>query len=146
MKRLIYRWFSSFSAFQYRFDRRFTRAGSLALGVVGAAIVIGLDTNRTVGYQGFTLVLAFVVVSAACSAVFRGRFTARRILPRCASAGVPVSYRLAIKNLSGRRQDGLVLLEELTDPRPSFEEFVTAREPGEERRTWFDTQGGSARR
>jgi uncharacterized protein (DUF58 family) len=145
MKRLLYRWFSSFSAFQYRFDRRFTRAGSLVLGVVGAAIVIGLDTNRTVGYQVFTLVLAFVVLSAACSAVFRGRFTARRILPRFASAGVPVSYRLAIKNLSGRRQDGLVLLEELTDPRPSFEEFVTAREPGEERRNWFDRQVGYPR-
>jgi len=27
MKRLLYRWFSSFSAFQYRLDRRFTRAG-----------------------------------------------------------------------------------------------------------------------
>ena len=79
MKRLLYRWFSSFSAFQYRLDRRFTRAGSLALGVLGAAIVIGLDTNRTVGYQVFTLVLAFVALSAASSIVFRGRFTARRL-------------------------------------------------------------------
>jgi hypothetical protein len=46
--------------------------------------------------------------------VFRGRFTARRILPRFASAGVPVSYRLAIKESLRRRQAGLVLLEELT--------------------------------
>ena len=86
MKRLLYRWFSSFSAFQYRLDRRCTRAGSLALGVLGAAVVIGLDTNRTVGYQVFTLVLALVVVSAASSLVFRGRFAVRRILPRFASA------------------------------------------------------------
>ena len=145
MKRLLYRWFSSFSAFQYRLDRRCTRAGSLALGVLGAAVVIGLDTNRTVGYQVFTLVLALVVLSAASSLVFRGRFAVRRILPRFASAGVPVTYRLAITNQTGRRQDGLVLLEELTDPRPSFEEFVTAREPGEERRNWFDRQVGYPR-
>ena len=145
MKRLLYRWFSSFSAFQYRVDRRFTRAGSLALGVLGAAVVIGLDTNRTVGYQVFTLVLALVLLSAASSLVFRGRFTARRILPRFASVGVPVTYRMAITNHTRRRQDGLVLLEELTDPRPTFEEFVTAREPGEERRNWFDRQVGYPR-
>jgi uncharacterized protein (DUF58 family) len=145
MKRLLYRWFSSFSAFQYRLDRRCTRAGSLALGVLGAAIVIGLDTNRTVGYQVFTLVLALVILSAASSLIFRGRFTARRILPRFASAGVPMTYRVVITNQTDRRQDGLVLIEELTDPRPSFEEFVTAREPGEERRNWFDRQVGYPR-
>src|SRR5262249_19605155 len=131
MKRLLYRWFSSFSAFQYRLDRRFTRAGSLALGLLGAAIVIGLDTNRTVGYQVSPLVLAPVVLAAASSLVFRGRFAVRRMLPRYGSVGIPITYRVAITNQTSRRQDGLVLLEDLTDPRPSFEEFVTAHEPGE---------------
>src|SRR5437016_7761304 len=145
MKRLLFRWFNSFSAFQYRLDRRCTRAGSLALGVLGAAVVIGLDTNRTVGYQVLTLLRAVVVHSAASSPVCRGRFAARRILPRFASVGVPVTYRVAIANQTGRRQAGLVLLDELSDPRPSFEEFVTAREPGEERRNWFDRQVGYPR-
>jgi len=145
MKHLLYRWFRSFSGFQYRLDRRCTRAGSLALGVLGAAIVIGLDTNRTVGYQVFTLVLALVILSVASSLVFHGRFAVRRNLPRFASVGVPVTYRVAITNQTGRRQDGLVLIEELTDPRPSFEEFMTAREPGEERRNWFDRQVGYPR-
>jgi len=145
VKRLLYRWFSSFSAFQYRLDRRFTRAGSLALGVLGAAAVIGLDTNRTVGYQVLTLVLALLVISAASSLVFRGRFVARRVLPRFASVGVPLTYRMAIGNQTSRRQEGLVLLEELADPRPSFEEFTTIREPGEERRNWFDRKVGYPR-
>jgi uncharacterized protein (DUF58 family) len=145
VKRLLYRWFSSFSAFQYRLDRRFTRAGSLALSVLGAAAVIGLDTNRTVGYQVLTLVLALLVISAASSLVFRGRFAARRVLPRFASVGVPLTYRMVIGNQTSRRQAGLVLLEELADPRPSFEEFTTAREPGEERRNWFDRQVGYPR-
>lgn len=145
MKHLLYRWFSSFSAFQYRLDRRFTRAGALALGVLGAAAVIGLDTNRTVGYQVLTLVLALLLISAVSSLVFRGRFTARRVLPRFASVGVPLGYRVAIANQTDRRQEGLVLLEELADPRPSFEEFAAAREPGEERRNWFDRQVGYPR-
>jgi uncharacterized protein (DUF58 family) len=145
VKRLLHRWFSSFWAFQYRLDRRFTRAGSLALSVLGAAAVIGLDTSRTVGYQVLTLVLALLVISAASSLVFRGRFVARRVLPRFASVGVPLTYRMAIGNQTSRRQEGLVLLEELADPRPSFEEFTTAREPGEERRNWFDRQVGYPR-
>jgi len=145
VRRLLYRWFSSFSAFQYRLDRRFTRAGMLALGVLGAAAVIGLDTNRTVGYQVLTLVLALLLISAASSRVFRGRFSARRVLPRFASVGVPLTYRVAITNETDRRQEGLVLLEELADPRPSFEEFATAREPGEERRNWFDRKVGYPR-
>jgi uncharacterized protein (DUF58 family) len=145
VKRLLYRWFSSFSAFQYRLDRRFTRGGSLALSLLGAAAVIGIDTSRTVGYQVLTLVLALLVISAASSLVFRGRFVARRVLPRFASVGVPLTYRMAIGNQTSRRQHGLVLLEELADPRPSFEEFTTAREPGEERRNWFDRQVGYPR-
>jgi uncharacterized protein (DUF58 family) len=145
VKRLLYRWFSSFSGFQYRLDRRFTRAGSLAMSVLGAAAVIGLDTNRTVGYQVLTLVLALLLLSAGSSLVFRGRFSARRVLPRFASVGVPLVYRVAIVNETPRRQDGLVLLEDLADPRPSFEEFRTAREPGEERRNWFDRQVGYPR-
>jgi uncharacterized protein (DUF58 family) len=58
---------------------------------------------------------------------------------------VPVTYRVVVTNQTDGRQDGLVLIEELTDPRPSFEEFVTAHEPGEERRNWFDRQVGYPR-
>jgi uncharacterized protein (DUF58 family) len=145
VKHLLYRWFRSFAGFQYRLERRFTRAGALALGVLGAAAVIGLDTNRTVGYQILTLGLALVLISAASSLVFRGRFSARRVLPRFASVGTPLAYRVALVNETDRPQDGLVLLEELADPRPSFEEFTTAREPGEERRNWFDRQVGYPR-
>jgi len=145
MKRLLYRWFRAASSFQHRLDRRFTRAGWLALGVVGAAAVIGLDTNRTVGHQVFTLVLALLAFSTAASFAFRARLSARRILPRFASVGVTLTYRVAIRNASGRRQAGLVLLEEFADSHPSLEEFVTAREPGEERRNWFDRKVGYPR-
>src|SRR2546428_12385366 len=129
MKRLLYRWFHSFSAFQYRLDRRFTRAGSLALSVLGAAVVIGLDTNRTVGYQIFTLVLALVIISMASSLVFRGRFSAPRGLPRLAAAGVALSHRLTIAHRTSPRPDGPGLIEGRSRPAPALQAVAPAHGP-----------------
>src|SRR3989442_6936076 len=128
-----------------RFEGMITAVGWHARGGVGPARVIGLEKNRSVGHQFFTLVLALLALSAMASLAFRARLSARRILPRFASVGVTLTYRVAIRNASGRRQAGLVLLEEFADPHPSLEEFVTAREPGEERRDWFDRKGGYPR-
>src|SRR2546427_9945097 len=97
MKRLLYRWFRAASSFQHRLDRRFTRAGWLALGVVGAAAVIGLDTNRTVGHQVFTLVLALLAFSTAAGFAFPARLPAPRILPPLASVGVTPTDRVAVR-------------------------------------------------
>src|SRR3970282_1554449 len=97
-----------------------------ARGVRGAAGVVGLDTNRTVGYQVFTLVGALLAISVLASLRFRASFTARRIVPRYASAGEPVTYRVLIGNATRRRQAGLVLLDDLADPRPTFDEWVGA--------------------
>jgi len=107
VKRLLYRWFSSFSAFQYRLDRRFTRAGFLALSVLGAAGVIGLDTNRTVGYQVLTLVFALLVISAVSSLVFRGRFADRTTLYIIGGVAIAV-LGLCMAMFGGRRRRHLL--------------------------------------
>src|SRR5206468_1409519 len=80
-----------------------------------AAGVIGFDTNRTVGYQAFTLLAALLVVAAAWSVVFRVRLDIQRVLPRFVTAGAPAVYRLVIRNGTVRPQRGLVLLEDLAD-------------------------------
>jgi uncharacterized protein (DUF58 family) len=145
LKRFWYRLFRSTSSFQYRFGRRFTPAGKLALTALGASAVIGFDTNRTLGYQAFTLLGALLAIAGAWSVVRPPRLGVRRVLPRFATAGEPVAYRVVIENRTATPQRGLVLLENLADPRPSFDEFVRAREPGEERRNWFDRTVGYPR-
>jgi uncharacterized protein (DUF58 family) len=114
----------------------------LVLGVLGGAAAVGLDTSRTVAYQVFSFLLALVVISALGSLGFRARLGVRRVLPRHATVGEPLTYRLLIRNESGRLERGLVVLEDLADPRPSLDEFVRSREPGEERRNWFDRSVG----
>ncbi len=145
MKRSWYRLFRATSSLQHRFDRRFTRSGKLALGALGAAAIIGFDTNRTLGYQAFTFLLALLLLAFVWRWGFRPELRARRVLPRFVTAGEPASYRIVLANDAGRLERGLVLQEDTADPRPSFAQFVDAREPGEERRNWFDRRVGYPR-
>ena len=99
---------------------------------------MGLDTNRTVAYQAFAFLAALLVMSLATALLFRARFTVERRLPRYGTAGEPLPYHLSVESQSARRQSDLLLVEELADPRPSLAELQAGREPGEERRNWFD--------
>src|SRR5262249_28940365 len=51
------------------------------------------------------------------------KYSATRVLPRFGTAGKPLLYRVRVKNLTGRPQTGLTLLENFDDPRPRFEEW-----------------------
>ena len=108
----------------------------------GAAAVVGIDTNRTVAYQAFAFLAAVLAIALVASLAFRARFAVERRLPRYGTAGEPLPYRLLIDNRTDRLQAGLLVRERLADPRPSIEELVEAREPGEERRNWFDRKVG----
>ena len=130
------------TSFQQRWKRRFSAAGFLLLGTLGGAAVVGLDTSRTVAYQVFTLLLAILVVSIAGGLRFHARLTVRRVLPTYATAGETVTYRLFIGTTGTSTERGLVAMEDLADPRPSFEEFLREREPGEEHRNAFDRAVG----
>jgi uncharacterized protein (DUF58 family) len=142
MKRFWYRRFRAMTSLQRRWGRLFTGAGLLVLGGLGGSAAVGLDMSRTVSYQVFTFLFAVVVLSVVGSLGFRARLGARRVLPRFATAGEPVTYRLVLRNDGETSQRGLVVSDDLADPRPSFEEFARAREPGEERRNWFDRRVG----
>jgi uncharacterized protein (DUF58 family) len=43
-----------------------------------------------------------------------------------------------VRNAGPKTLRGLRLLDDLADPRPSLQAFVRAKEPGEDRRNWFD--------
>ncbi len=145
MRRLLFRAFRSTYSLEQWVRLRLTRAGVLAAAGLGAAGVAGIDTNRSMAYQAFTFLAALLGVAAAASPFFRASLTVRRALPRFGSVGQPLPYRLVIGNRSAVGQEGLVLSENLGDPRPSFDEFMGSREPGEERRNWFDRTVGYPR-
>ncbi len=136
--RIFYGLFRFFHGMEGWSRRRLTSAGRMIVGAIVAAAVVGVDTNRTLGYQAFCFFSALMAVAVAWTPFFRARLTARRLLPRYGTAGSPVAYRVVIENRGRRVQRGLFLMEEVADGVPDYQTFVSTPEPGERRRNFFD--------
>jgi hypothetical protein len=111
--RTIYWIYHATSGLWFWSRRRFTLAGFCVVGGFIVAGATGVDIENTVTYQSFTLLLGFLLLALAGSFCFRGEFSATRLLPRVGTAGQPLRYRVAIKNLTPKDQTGLTLLEDL---------------------------------
>ncbi len=122
--RPIYVPYRFFSNVRYWALRRFTRVGLTVIASVLAAGLMGFDTDNSVAYQAFTIMLFLLLVAVSCSMIFRGRFSVRRILPRFGTVGSTLRYTVEVANLTPRSQAGLTFLENLEDPRPQFQDWV----------------------
>lgn len=142
MKRITYWALRAFSALQRALRERLTGAGWLALGATATAAGVGIDTTRTMSYQAFAFLFALLALAFLAAPWWRARVAVRRELPRYATAGEPFEYRVTLENRGRRALKGATLKEFLRDPRPSYAEWRAAREPGEERRNWFDRNQG----
>jgi uncharacterized protein (DUF58 family) len=142
VRRFIYVSIRALTSFQRAFRERLTPAGWVVLTAAGVAAAAGVDTTLTVTYQAFAFFAALILIAGIGAPLRRARVSARRELPRYATAGEPLSYSLAIVNHGARAVRGAVLRERLVDPRPAYAEWRAAREPGEERRNWFDRNVG----
>ena len=142
MKRFTYFALRSLSALNHFLGERLTPAGWLAFGAAGTAAALGVDTTRTMSYQGFAFAAALLGIAFLAASFFRVRASVVRELPRYATAGERFEYRLTIHNLGRAPIKGLTVRETLRDPRPGYAEWRRAREPGEERRNWFDRNQG----
>ncbi len=142
MKRFTYLALRAFSGLQHFLRLRFTLAGWLVFAAAATAGAVGVDTDRTVSYQAFGFFGALLGMAFIAAPFFRPRVAVRRELPRYATAGQAFEYRVEVENRGKRRLDGVTVGEALRDPRPAYDEWRAAREPGEERRNWFDRNQG----
>lgn len=119
----LYLLYRLFSGARHWAGRRFTRAGLAVLGAVFVAAILGLDPENSVSYQGFSVLLGVLLVAAAFSFRFKATFAAERLLPRFGTVGQPFSYRVVLRNLTARNQNGLTVLDNLADVRPTFAQW-----------------------
>jgi uncharacterized protein (DUF58 family) len=85
---------------------------------------VGADAENTVTYQIFALLVMVIFLSFACCWLFRAKFSVSRNVPRFGTVGQSLSYSVTVKNLTAEAQKGLSLLENSTDPRPTFDEWL----------------------
>lgn len=104
--------------------RRFTPAGIAVLIAACISAVMGVDTEHNVEYQAFAFLASLLLVSVTFGWIFNGRFSATRVLPQFGTAGAPLNYKVALRNLTARKQVGIEVIERLAEPVPSFREWM----------------------
>ena len=142
IRRIFFYVYRASTALNYSIRRRLSPGGLLVFGAMIAIGAFGVDTNFTMAYQAFSLLACLLLVSLVWAIAARAKFSGERSLPRYGTAGVPMPYRIRVKNLTRRAQRSLVLLESLGDPRPTLAQYVDTPEPGEHARNWFDRMCG----
>ena len=142
MRRVIYSLLRRFSVLDRWLRERLTPTGWLALGAAGAAAAGGIDLNQTLTAQAFTFLAALLALAFVASQAFRARVEVARQLPRYATAGEDFVYRITVTNRGTATLIGATVAERFRDPRPGYEEWRATREPGEQRRNWFDREIG----
>jgi len=136
MSRLAFRFYRAFSSLRYWSRRRLTPGGWILF--VGLILTGGMatDTDQSMGYQMFALLLCFAVAAVAVAPLFRARFAAERLLPKFGSVGQPLRYRVTVRNQTAKTQTGLQVLDGLADPRPTYDEFLALTRSTKKRRSW----------
>jgi len=121
---LLFWFYRVWSSLWHEVHRRLTPAGRCVAGAVLVGGAVGTDMVNNVVFQEFSLLLALLLCALAGVGIFRAGFSGGRRLPRFATVGQRLRYRVRVKNLTSQTQTGLWLLEEFADPRPPFEEWL----------------------
>jgi uncharacterized protein (DUF58 family) len=120
------------------FSSRFTQVGKPFLLMVCVAILFGIDIKSTMIYQIAGSVSSLLLLAFLLSLRFRVNLKIQRILPETCVAGRELKYTLLIEN-QGRNNLKAILYRELPAERfPTWQEFSSSREEGEDQRNIFD--------
>ncbi len=123
IQRLAYLSLRFSAGVRYWSTRKLTGPGRFVQGSIIVSAIAGIDTDLTMAYQIFALLIALFSVSLISSSLPKLRFSATRTLPSFVTSGEVFKYRLSITNLSGKTKQDLILIDNLADPRPTYDEY-----------------------
>ncbi len=141
MKFFVYRLFYFIYGIQRKLSKQVTVSGMVVLLLLNAAALTG-DSSQSMNYQIFSFLLSLLLISLVYSLLFRYRFIATRRLPRLATVGIKLKYRIVINNKSNKLQKGLKLFENFADYRPTFSEFIETSATRKAQRNYFNQSLG----
>ncbi|MEM1082800.1 MAG: DUF58 domain-containing protein [Verrucomicrobiota bacterium] len=142
LRALLYPFYYRSAAANHFLRRRIRPGGMglLILGVFVACLAGGQVPNQAHNpiFKLFCFGLALGALALFALPFRRARLEVSRELPRHATAGEAVRLRYHVTNSGRLRLRHAWLTETPPDPRPTKRGFVSAREPGEEKRNAFD--------
>lgn len=136
--RLIHRLYYQNSGLAHFFSHRIRPAGILLFVLVPISWILMPIYARGPVFQVRGMIMAVLVVSSLWILFRKAKVRIRRKLPRMATAGEPLHYRITISNEGKSKLSGANLLELAPDNRPDANLFSNSQEPGEEKRNLFD--------
>lgn len=142
LQRLIYRLYHRNSALAHFLTHRIRPAGILLIPLVPASwLVIPLHAPGPI-FQIRGTLFALLGICFIWTLMRRARIHITRELPRLATAGETMHYRVNIHNSGTTTLSGASLLDMPPDNRPSLNLFTHSHEPGEETRNLLDRSLG----
>ncbi|MCP4220667.1 MAG: DUF58 domain-containing protein [bacterium] len=138
MSRFIYNGNYSLFRISRWSQKRFTPVGRAARKLMGIAVVLGLNFYANEIYEIVAFLLVLLGIGLGWSFFFRAQLEAERKLPKIAAVGETMHYRISFVNHTKKVLKGLSFRENTGDPRPSFEDFMSQKEPGEDKRNAWD--------
>ncbi|OGT87518.1 MAG: hypothetical protein A3G96_02860 [Gammaproteobacteria bacterium RIFCSPLOWO2_12_FULL_52_10] len=135
---LLYRSFRQIYSISNWARNRFTPMGGLLFGGMIGSGIFSVDTRQSLSFQIFAFISALLLLALLNMFTFRGKFRVKRVLPEYATVRQPVKYKVIVENLEQRPQPELLLYDDLQTSLPGFQEFISANDPGDSSRNWFD--------
>ncbi len=121
-----------------RASRRNSERGRLLQTSTFICAAVGLDTDLTFVYQLFALLLCILIASRLSLKLYIPEVDVRRRLPKYATAGEPFEYFITVFNEGDRIERDLKVMDNPRVVPPTFEQFKSTKEPGEESRNAYD--------
>ncbi|MBU1341490.1 MAG: DUF58 domain-containing protein [Proteobacteria bacterium] len=136
--RFLYKSYAGFYTFSRWRRRHFTPAGMMVVFAVFLSGILGFNILKTTLYQIMAFGFCVMTVSMVLSLFpFKLKVRIHRVLPEYATVNDTISYEIDITNFSTKTQKGLILYENIQDPRPAYETLLSKKEPFEHlRNTW----------
>ncbi|MBF0610699.1 MAG: DUF58 domain-containing protein [Magnetococcales bacterium] len=130
--------FAFFTRASHRLGGRVTGSGRVVVLGLLACGLFSVDTTRTQAYQLFSLLCGLMLLAMLFSWRFKSQVHLIRRVPPHATLGLPFPCVVEVVNHGNQEQRELTLGETPPHSTPTLLEFLHYRQPGEEKRNWFD--------
>ncbi len=138
LKRFLYLSYRRFYITSRWRKTRFSKAGGLVFILMGVSAVTSLDVSRNSGYSIFSILFTVYFFSIIFSKFLKIDLKIERELPEYGTVDEELNYYVKIKNNQDKKKESLFYMEIFSDPRPSFEDFITRVSPDEKKHNIWD--------